>query len=75
MKDLKGDRVIGSFYEEYLVPFSPPLEDGEFKLDPSFKDFKRKKIQGVPYIWVKWLGWPSKFNQWVKEADVAHLIS
>ena len=70
LKDLNGDKVIGSFYEEYLVPFTPPVEGEGYKLDPNFKDFKRKKINGVPHIWVKWMGWPTKFNQWVKEADV-----
>ena len=70
LKDLSGDKVIGSFYEEYLVPFSPQSQGEEFKLDPNFKDFKKKKINGVPYIWVKWMGWPTKFNQWVKEADL-----
>ena len=70
IKDLKGDRVIGSFYEEYLVPFSPPEDGAVFKLDPNFKDFKRKKINGVPHKWVKWMGWPKKFNQWVKESDL-----
>ena len=74
LKDLKGDRVIGSFYEEYLVPFSPPPDGDVFKLDPNHKDFKRKNIRGVPHIFVKWLGWPKKFNQWVPENDIRHLI-
>ena len=74
LKDLKGDKVIGSFYEEYLVPFSPPPDGDVFKLDPNHKDFKRKNIRGVPHIFVKWLGWPKKFNQWVPVNQVQHLL-
>ena len=74
LKDLTGERIIGSFYSEYLVPFTPPTNGGEYRIDPNFSDFKRKRIRGVPHIWVKWLGWPSKFNQWVPEARVRHLL-
>jgi hypothetical protein len=74
LKDLQGDKIVGSFYEEYLVPFTPPSDGGEYLLDPKFKDFKKKSIRGVPHIWVKWLGWPNKFNQWVPEQDVIHLL-
>ena len=74
LKDLMGERIIGSFYSEYLVPFTPPTNGGEYQIDPNFNDFKRKRIRGVPHIWVKWLGWPSKFNQWVPEVDVRHLL-
>ena len=74
LKDLMDDKVIGSFYSEYLVPFTPPTDGGVYRIDPKFNDFKRKRIRGVPHIWVKWLGWPSKFNQWVPEADIRHLL-
>ena len=74
LKDLAGDKVLGSFYEEYLVPFQPPADGAVFKLDPNHKDFKRKNIRGVPHIFVKWLGWPKKFNQWVPVNDVQHLL-
>ena len=74
LKDLAGDKILGSFYKEYLVPFSPPADGGEFKLDPDHKDFRRKKIRGIPHIFVKWKGWPKKFNQWVKETDIRRFI-
>ena len=73
LKDLAGDKILGSFYEEYLVPFQP--SDGAvFKIDPNHKDFKRKNIRGIPHIFVKWYGWPTKFNQWVPVNDVEHLL-
>ena len=74
LKDLAGDKVMGSFYEEYLVLFKPPADGAEYKLDPNHNEFKRKNIRGVPHIFVKWLGWPTKFNQWVPVNDVRHLL-
>jgi hypothetical protein len=74
IKDFQGEKILGSFYEEYLVPFTPPSDGGEHLLDPKFTDFKRRNISGIPHIWVKWLGWPVKFNQWVPEQDVRHLL-
>lgn len=64
LKDLTGEKIVGAFYSEYLVPFTP-AEDAEYKIDPNFNDFKQKNIKGVPHVWVKWLGWPNKFNQWI----------
>ena len=74
LKDLSGDKILGSFYGEYLVPFTPPEGDAEYKIDPSFTDFKRKLIRRVPHIWIKWLGWPTKFNQWVPLNTVKRIL-
>merc|ERR1711873_146163 len=38
LKDLKGDKLLGAFYEDYLVHFTPS-EDENYQIDPSFKDF------------------------------------
>ena len=73
LKDLAGDRVLGSIYEEYLVSFQPS-DEAVFKIDPNHKDFKRKNIRGIPHIFVKWYGWPTKFNQWVPVNDIEHLL-
>ena len=74
LKDLQGEKVLGSFYSEYLVPFVPPV-DGEYRLDPQFKIMERKNIRGIPHIKVKWLGWPTKFNQWIRADSVSHLLT
>ena len=73
LKDLAGDKVIGSFYEDYLVAFQPGPNGAVFDLDPNYNG-RRKNIRGVPHIFVKWLGWPKKFNQWVPVDDVRHLL-
>ena len=74
LKDFNGDKVLGSFYQEYLIPFYPD-NNSLYEIDPNFKDFKRKQIRGNPYIWVKWKGWPNKFNQWVPLADVQQQLT
>ena len=74
LKDLAGEKLLGSFYGEYLVSFFPPDNNAEYKIDPAFTDFKRKNIRGIPHIWVKWLGWPNKFNQWVPLDSVARIL-
>jgi hypothetical protein len=73
LKDIQGHKLIGSFYKEYLVPYTSATDGGIYKIDPKFKDFRRKKIQNVPHIWVKWLGWPEKFNSWIPEKDLNRL--
>ena len=73
LKDIMGEKLIGSFYEEYLVGFTPS-DDEFYKIDPNFKDFKKKNIRGKPHIYVKWLGWPNKFNQWVPMSEVRHIL-
>ena len=72
LKDIQGDKIIGSFYEEYLVPYIPQIDALTF-LDPTFK-VKRKNIGGVPHAYVKWLGWPDKFNQWIPVQNIEHLL-
>ena len=74
LKDIMGDKIVGSFYEEYLIPYTPPQNDPVYRLDPSFKGFKQKNINGIPHMYVKWLGWPDKYNQWIPLRDVQHLL-
>ena len=74
LKDIQGDKIIGSFYEEYLVPYIPPKDEATYRLDPSFQGYKLKNIRGVSHIFVKWLGWPHKFNQWIPLDDVRSLL-
>ena len=74
LKDLNGDKILGSFYDNYLVAYTPPADGAEYRIDPTFKGFKKRNINRIPHIWVKWLGWPEKFNQFVPLSDVHHLL-
>ncbi len=55
-----------------LIPL-PELEDEdkEYKVE-EIKDKNLKK--GYVRYLVKWLGWPSEYNQWVPEADIVNVI-
>ena len=55
-----------------LIPM-PKLEDEdeEYKVE-EVRD-KQIKAGYVRYL-VKWLGWPSEYNQWVLEADMANAV-
>ncbi|KAF0146757.1 MAG: putative uncharacterized transposon-derived protein F54H12.3-like, partial [Ignavibacteria bacterium] len=58
-----GDDIKGQFYEEELQP----IEDNRYLIE---KVLKRRKVEGKGECFVKWKGWPAKFNSWVKDEDV-----
>ena len=54
LKDLMGDGIEGSFYEQELQK----TNQEEFRVE---KVLKRKKDK----VFVKWMGYSDKFNQWI----------
>ena len=67
LKDYDGDIIDGCFYEEELQ---------KIKVDESFKVEKileRKKVGKKMMVLVKWSGWPSKFNSWVRQEEVVNI--
>jgi len=67
VEDMMGGAVIGTWYEQELTPASYS-EDAYFKLDPAHKPRKRKR-QGKTEYYVKYQGWPKKFNRWIKKNE------
>ena len=66
LSDYNGNEQIkGSFYSYELVKVN--IENKEFKIE---KVIKRRRRNGVTEIFVKWKGWPEKYNQWIAEDDV-----
>ncbi len=65
VKDWNGDPIIGIFYQWELVKVVKP--DEIYKIEKVLKTRKRK---GVTEHFVKWLGYPDKFNQWIKQSDL-----
>jgi transposase InsO family protein len=57
--DLNGDAVSGKFYEAELQKVTKT--DDIFKVEKVLKTRKRK---GKVEYFVKWLGYPEKFNSW-----------
>ena len=67
LKDLKDEKIIGSFYESEL---SATPEPESFKIN---KIIKRRIVDGEPQVFVSWKGYGSKFNQWIPMRDVRRL--
>jgi hypothetical protein len=61
--DLKGDNLIGSFYELELQKID--YVGKVFEID---KIIKKKKVKGEIKYFVSWLDYPESFNSWVSES-------
>ena len=61
--DLMKDKVSGHFYKEQLTKAPTP----DYKKDYFLveKVLSEKKVRGKKYFFVKFLYYPSKFNQYV----------
>jgi len=61
LKDLAGEDIKGTFYEDELQSVTK-AEDEQFDIERILKT--RKRSGKVEYF-VKWRGYPAKFNSWV----------
>ena len=66
LKDLVGEEVQGSFYEQELLKSDQSLED-LFRIEKVIRKNKGKVL-------VKWSGYPEKFNSWVDAKDLKDLV-
>jgi transposase InsO family protein len=62
--DSEGEEVTGLFYEEELQAVNKNLADDEFEVEEVLKE-RINSSTGLREAFVKWKGWPSKFNSWV----------
>ena len=69
LRDYAGEDIRGTFYEKELQR----VIVGKRKVFKIEKILKSKKRKGVKYLFVKWLGWPVKFNSWVCEKQVSDI--
>jgi hypothetical protein len=67
--DYDGESVMGSFYE-YEVQ-RVVKTDNTYKIEKILKTRRRKKVKEY---FIKWRGYPDKFNSWVKEIDLKNII-
>ena len=65
LKDLIGEEVQGSFYEQELLKSDQSIED-LFRIEKVIRRNKGKAL-------VKWSGYPEKFNSWVDAKDLKDL--
>ena len=64
IEDLQGEPIKGIFYREELIPTSPPEF---FNIDI----LRTKTVRGRKKYYVKWRGYPDKFNSWVDESQLS----
>lgn len=69
LKDILGEEISGSFFEDELILFNPP-DDLEYPIE---KVIKKRKLGGTTQYLVKYVGWPEKFNEWKSEQEFIQL--
>ena len=57
-----GEEVKDVWYPEEIQPITA----NEYLIERVIKC--RRNGKGKEYQFVKWLGWPDKFNSWIEEA-------
>lgn len=67
IKDLVNERIEGRFYPEELQVISGK---SVFRIEKIVK--KRKGETGTE-LFVKWKGWPKKFNSWIAERELTKI--
>ena len=67
LKDKFGEDIKGEFYPEEVQP----IEQNEYRIEKVLQ--KRKAGKGIKEYFIKWKGWPSKFNSWISEKDFSIL--
>ena len=65
IEDLGKEEIQGIFYEPELVKVVKT--DEVYRIETVLKKRSRK---GKKEIFVKWLGYPEKFNQWILESEL-----
>ena len=66
--DLKGENIAGTFYEaelqHALMPETFPVE----------KILRRRIRNNKKEVYVRWQGYPDKFNEWLPEEDIGSYV-
>ena len=63
IQDYNGEPVKGVWYPEELQQ----ITDNQYRIERVLR--RRKAADGSTELFVKWEGWPEKFNSWINEAD------
>ena len=66
IKDLLDESIDGYFYESELQLVSKDA-DSTYRVEQVLK---KRRRHGQQELLVKWTGWPSKFNSWVRPEDI-----
>ena len=69
LTDDLGEEISGQFYKEEIQP----IEENRYLIEKVLR--KRKSAKGGEELFVKWKGWPEKFNSWISEGNITTLDS
>ena len=69
LKDYNGDLLEGSFYRHEIQPVIK--DDDVFLVEKVIRTQKRGEEK---WCLVKWKGYPSAFNSWVRKADIQDVV-
>ena len=67
LKDFKGERIAGDWYDEELQH----IYENKYWIEKILR--KRKGTKGQFEYFIKWKGWPSKFNSWICAKDIERI--
>ena len=71
VEDLQADPIEGTFYENELQLFPQDPEQVEWRVESVIKKRRIKKgKKSITQAFVKWEGFPKKFNQWIDENEI-----
>jgi hypothetical protein len=70
LRDLQGEQVKGTFYEQELQKVQPKTADDLQQIERVVQS--RGKGSAKEHL-VKWKGYPDKFNSWIKAADIEQI--
>ncbi|MCP4976532.1 MAG: chromo domain-containing protein, partial [Maribacter sp.] len=66
VNDWYGEPIVGIFYDWELVKVVKSADE-TYRIEKILKTRQRK---GLTEHFVKWVGYPDKFNQWIKGTDL-----
>ena len=64
LHDFENEDISGTWYEDEIQPIRKNL----YLIEKIIRT--RKTAKGDKELFIKWEGWPTKFNSWIKEADI-----
>ena len=69
LEEYDGTPIIGTFYEQELQK----VEDKDlFRIEKILK--RRGTNRKNKEVFVKWRGYPSKYNSWIKESELHSIV-
>ena len=70
LKDLSGEDIEGFFYEQELSRVRKDLDRETFEIETILKEAGKGPSKRY---FVKWKGYPNKFNQWINAKELKDL--